>query len=395
MTIFLLIFVIAIVAAGFFFGLSEWRRVGDYESRLTGQSVLPKMSVIAYVHRDEENLNEYIDALLSQDYPDYEVILVCDASAEASAMLSEKFEDVKNLHITFIPPGSHNLSRRKLAQTLGIKRASGQIVVTTSTSVLPRSNQWLRSMAEPFADNGVDIVCGYVHPEIKDFAPATRLYRQMDSVLTAAQWMNAAIQGHTYRGDGYNLAFRRHLFFERKGYASSLTLVDGDDDIFVNELASSGEGRLVLSPDSMVDTRWKDEADRMYIEYKDRYNFTRKYLPKAPFIKASIMSWVIWLSLPAIIGIILEACSHFTTSAAVSNAPFPTADITLLALSAIGVLGFWTSIIIFYRRLAARLEATKLLWSILPFMLWRPIGNTLFFLNHYPSRKVHYTWVRN
>ncbi|MDE6811741.1 MAG: glycosyltransferase, partial [Muribaculaceae bacterium] len=183
-SIIIFISVLVIMACGIMSGMRPWRRVASYETRPTGQQALPKISIVAYVLRDEDDLTSYVDRLLSQDYPDFEVILVCDASAETTAVLSEKFENIENLKLTFIPPGSHNLSRRKLAQTLGIKRASGDVVLTTATSVIPASDKWLRSMAEPFADHDINIVCGYVHPEFSDFTGAAKWYRQMDGVLT-------------------------------------------------------------------------------------------------------------------------------------------------------------------------------------------------------------------
>ncbi len=392
MSIIILIVTAILVGAAIIYGLAPWRKVASYETRPTGLEALPKISVVAYTLRDEDNLEEYIDLLLGQDYPDFEVILVCDASAEASAMISEKYENVGNLHVTFIPPGSHNLSRRKLAQTIGIKRASGEVVVTTSTSVKPRSDKWLRSMAEPFADSEVNIACGYVHPTFADYKGPAKWYRQMDNVLTSAQWMTAAIEGHPYRGDGFNLAFRRHLFFEAKGYSSSLTLVDGDDDIFITAISNGSDGVLVLNPDSFADTRWESEANRMHVEYKDRYAFTRKYLPKSPFLRAASLAWAQWLSVAAFVCIIITILPEILMLADGISAGY--SEIITLGVALLLIIGFWLYEILTYRRLATRLEAVRLFWGVIPFMLWRPIGNFLFFLNHYPSRKSHYTWVR-
>ncbi len=391
----MLVLIFALIAAvGTVILLAPWRRTASYKSEATGQSALPKMSVVAFALRDEENLDAYIDTLLNQDYPDFEVILVCDASAEATAMLSDRFAGMENLHVTFIPPGSHNLSRHKLAQTIGIKAAKGEVVLTTASSVIPDSDRWLRTIAEPFADSEVDVVCGYVHPRLEDFKGISRWYRQMDGVMTSAQWMDAAIQGTPYRGDGYNLAFRRQLFFEHKGYASSLTLVDGDDDIFIHAITRKGRGRLVLNPESFVDTRWGDEASRMYVDFKDRYIFTRKYLPKRPFVQTALLEIFNWLCLGVTaFGAVTLAKIAGAMTAGGSSQMLPELIMVIAGLAI--VFGAWLFEILIYRRLAARLKAVRLFWGVVPFLLWRPIGNFLFFLNHYPTRKRHYTWVRN
>lgn len=393
-SIIIFIAVLVIMACGIMGGMRPWRTVASYESRTTGQQALPKISVIAYVLRDEDDLTSYVDTLLHQDYPNFEVILVCDASAETTAVLSEKFENIDNLKLTFIPPGSHNLSRRKLAQTLGIKRATGEVVLTTATNVLPASDKWLRSMAEPFADHDINIVCGYVHPDFKDFSGASKWYRQMDGVLTSAQWMAEAADGFPYRGDGFNLAFRRHLFFDAKGYAGSLSLMDGDDDVFVNQISTPGSGTLVINPESFVNTRWGKEANRLYVELKDRYCFTRKYLPKGPFLRSALLAWTNWLMLPALAAIIICAITIINGLEAGWNSP-EIPSLIILGAALLVMLEFWLFEILTYRKLATRLKAVRLFWAVVPFILWRPIGNFLFYMNHYPSRKHHYTWVRN
>ncbi|MDE6330949.1 MAG: glycosyltransferase [Muribaculaceae bacterium] len=431
-----------------FIGLAPWRNVARYESPQPdaptdvdsgddfdaapgrrpdttcdspADAGLPKVSVVAFVLRDEENLTPYVDMLLGQNYPDYEVILVCDASAEATAMLSEKFEDTPNLKLTFIPPGSHNLSRRKLAQTLGIKRAEGEVVVTTSTSVMPRSEEWLRALVGQMADPEVDVVCGYVHPEFDDYRGMWKWYRQFDATLTAAQWMDAAIKGNPYRGDGYNLAFRRRLFFEAKGYSSTLTLMDGDDDIFIHEICAPGHGRLALSPDSTVDTRWGEDANRIHNDLKDRYRFTRRWLPKLPFLRAGMLSAIQWLMLiqflAALTGIAMLIVHLLPgvfgeASAAITRmltATFPpvgneltaftdTISMRLLSLIICNLLipiCTWGAEILTYRALARRLGSIRLFIAVVPFMLLRPLRNFMFALRHYPTRKSHFTWVRS
>ncbi|MDE6836391.1 MAG: glycosyltransferase family 2 protein, partial [Muribaculaceae bacterium] len=94
----------------------------ELSSSMETEKKYPKVSVVVYSTVNEEVLTEFLRQITSQDYPDFEVIVVCDATQETSSMLSEKFAAIfPNVYITFIPPGSHNLSRRKLAISLGVK----------------------------------------------------------------------------------------------------------------------------------------------------------------------------------------------------------------------------------------------------------------------------------
>jgi len=47
-----------------------------------------------------------------------------------------------------------------------------------------------------------------------------------------------AIRGLPYMGVGRNLAYRRSVFFENKGFGSHNHIVSGDDDLFVNSIAN-------------------------------------------------------------------------------------------------------------------------------------------------------------
>ncbi|MDE6812183.1 MAG: hypothetical protein K2J15_07535 [Muribaculaceae bacterium] len=170
--------------------------------------------------------------------------------------------------------------------------------------------------------------------------------------------------------------------------------MDGDDDVFINEISSPGAGALVLNPESFVNTRWENEANRLYVELKDRYCFTRKYLPKAPFLRAALLAWTNWLMVFAVLTIAISAASIIAgLEDGWNSAGIP--SLFILGAALLIALEFWIFEILTYRKLADRLHAVRLFWAVVPFMLWRPIGNFLFYINHYPTRKRHYTWVRN
>ncbi len=398
-------------------GTLGWRRVTDAAHDAAGladaecrdaDADRPKVSVVSYVLRDEEALDEYIGTLLAQDYPDLEIVLVCDASAEAAAKIAEKYENTPRLHITFIPPGSHNLSRRKLAQTVGIKAASGEVVLLTSSSVFPVSTQWVDLMTAPFAtDSTTAVALGYVHTSIDDLSGGGKWYRQFDHLLDSALWMDAAMTGNPFRGDGYNMAFRRQLFFDNKGYASTIPLMDGDDDIFIRELSRFGPVALRLAPDAILDSRYGEQSDRCYAELKDRRIFTRRYLPKAPFRRQGFFSccqWVLLISVMAILTLcILPLCGH-QYAGLLTGLPWWIIRLTpepmvidrypVIALTVAALAATWGVEIRTYRRLARALGAVRLFWAVIPFLLWRPIGDFIFRISHFATRKSHFTWQR-
>lgn len=340
---------------------------------------LPRAMVVVYGFTTGEELDRYLDALDNQDYPDYETVLVYDACAEAAACLAEKYADrYSNLYITFVPQGSHNISRRKLALTIGIKAREADVVVTTTSNCSIPSRSWLSSMMAPFAEEGKDVVLGYSRIDFSSFSGMKRLYRQYDFAMTAVQWLGSALNGHPYRGDGANLAFRRRFFVENRGYSATNKLETGDDDIFVNEIATGDNTAVVVTPDTILTTEWGDSTKRMWIDIKERYAFTAKWLPKAPFRMAGLTSALRWTALAALAG----ASAYGLPS-------------LIPAIAATVLLCLWFT----FETLAFRKAATALRQErpglLTPlFALWRPIGNLIFKIVHWRDRYKNFTYIR-
>ena len=122
------------------------------------------------------------------------------------------------LRRTFTPYDTRNISRKKLALTLGIKAAHNPIVLfLTSESRLP-GPCWLSSMTAPFQRQEIDLVLGYAGPGASD-TESHRLSRGMrhDILVGDMEWLSDAIDGKPWRGDGDNIGIRRSMFFQQHG----------------------------------------------------------------------------------------------------------------------------------------------------------------------------------
>lgn len=345
-----------------------------------GARQLPSVSVIVYTFTEQEELDSYLDTLLSQDYPDYEVIIVNEGSAETTATLSDQLAKRfgKRVYVTFIPHDAHNLSRRKLAYTVGIKAAKGDVVLTTASNCRIPSSRWLSDMMRPFREDSLcEIVLGFTHIDFRNLHGAGKWYRQMDYTLTSCQWIGSARLSHPYRGDCFNLAYLRSRFFEQKGYSRTIQLVNGDDDIFLRPFMTGDNTEVVISHDSILTSEWGDSANRILSETKARYQFTSEFLPRLPFVRAGIGSFMQWITLIA------------ATGAALLGLP----SLTPAIVAGVFIIVLWISQILIYRRAARRLEAVCLWWSLPVFLLWHPIGNLIFRLRHRSQRRKNYTFA--
>ena len=123
----------------------------DREGKLDFQQEQLPVSVIICTKDELDNLKKFLPEVLSQNYPDYEVIVVNDGEDEMTEILLRDFKKIyPHLRSTFVPDGAKNLSTKKLALTLGIKAAKNDWLLFTDADCLPESKNWIASMARNF-----------------------------------------------------------------------------------------------------------------------------------------------------------------------------------------------------------------------------------------------------
>lgn len=225
----------------------------------------PPLSVIIVAKDAVSELRQNLPAILEQDYPDYEVIVVYDRSAkdECENVLQLLQNKYPHLYYTFIPDSARYISHKKLGITMGIKASRYEWLVFTEPNCAPAGNQWLAKLATNFTEE-TDIVLGY-----SNYKRSKGWFNRkitFDTLLHSMRYLGMAAMGHPYMGCGRNLAYRKSLYYNQKGFTSHLTLQRGEDDLFVNQAAHSKNTRIEVSADSIMrinppvhQKSWKEE----------------------------------------------------------------------------------------------------------------------------------------
>ena len=93
-----------------------------------------------------------------------------------------------------------------------------------------------------------------------------------------------ALSSLPYMGVGRNLAYKKSVFFNNKGFASHIFLPSGDDDLFIQEVATKQNIAIEIDEDShtISETKqsWKEWIfqRRRHITTSEKYKFIFKFL---------------------------------------------------------------------------------------------------------------------
>lgn len=339
----------------------------------------PSASVIVYASNQPLALERNLPKILSQEYPaTFEVIVVNDGADTDTNLIVDRLKETHpNLYLTFTPDGARNLSRKKLGITLGIKAAKGDVVVITDATSCFKSDKWLASLLIPMAHNSdIDIVLGYGHPAFPADRSVGRLTRIFDITADNVAWLAAAIKGHPYRACGYNLAYKRSLFFANKGFSSSLNLRDGDDDILISEIARRSSSAVELSPDALAIADTFD-FKRETREWRASHYFTGRRLAKCSRRLMAAGELGLWLCIACSVGAALLAGS---------------ANMAGWAIAAVLIIASMLAACLSWRSTLKALYAPALAWSLPTLVLFRPWRNIAASLRS--KKAAHYTWIK-
>jgi cellulose synthase/poly-beta-1,6-N-acetylglucosamine synthase-like glycosyltransferase len=250
-----------------------YSRILFYKNHKGKNDTQEPVSVIICARNEEDNLEKNLPTILTQDYPDYEVIVVNDCSEDETEFVLERFQKkYKHLKTTTIKQDEKFYHSKKLALTIGIKAAKNEFLILTDADCIATSNKWLEKMQSKFTDKK-EIILGY--GGYKREKKLINNFIRFDTLFIALQYLTFALSKRAYMGVGRNLAYKKSLFFKHKGFAQHNHIESGDDDLFVSQAATKHNVAIEISKESIT----RSEAEQSFISWfkqKKRHTSTSK-----------------------------------------------------------------------------------------------------------------------
>ena len=235
----------------------------------------PGISIIITAKNESENLKINLPHILSQDYPNFQVVVVNNGSTdETDNVLNVLMQTYNNLYHTYIPEKSEVINSKKLALTLGIKAAKYDILLFTEADSKPLSKKWIYEYAKEFA-KGKEVVLGFCQLDLKKSFSKKLIH--FDNLFFGIKYLGMVLANKPYMGMGRNMAYKKELFFKNKGFSSILNIEYGEDNLFINKVVTTVNTSVVLSPESMVVSNVVDRLST-WRTIKSKHLITKKYL---------------------------------------------------------------------------------------------------------------------
>jgi glycosyltransferase involved in cell wall biosynthesis len=215
--------------------LSLFLRFVLFKKKRDALSISQPVSVIVVANDKALFLEKSLPLLLSQQYPDYEVVVVnynsFDDTAVLLSILEKQYPHLKTITIN---TAVTTIRGRKFPLSIGIKESKHDTLLFTHPECLPASPYWLANMCNHFIYKK-EIVLGY-NTYVKQPTFFNGLLH-FDQLQNALYRFSFALAKMPIMADGANLAYTKKLFAEQKGYAIHNHITAGDDDILVNKAA--------------------------------------------------------------------------------------------------------------------------------------------------------------
>ena len=240
------------------------------EKRPVAVEDLPPVSVVLAARDESHLLIKSLPVLLSQDYPNYEVVLVNDNSIDETSDLVKEFKNTyPNLHYVDLTSSISNIRGKKFPIAIGIKAAKNEVVVLTDASGIPSSPYWLQHIAGRFTRKTRVVFGGVSVVRKPGFINALMRF---DAVRNLILSFSYTLSGMPVMANGRNLAYTRSLFLQNKEqFMAQPRMPYGDDDIFMNKVASSLPCDVEPDPDALISqtgltpSRWMQQKKAAFV----------------------------------------------------------------------------------------------------------------------------------
>lgn len=266
-----------------------WRRLALF--RPQSRQYKTTVSVLIAARNEEGKLEKTILDILAQNYPAnlLQLIVVDDHSTDRTSEIILSFAPDGVKLIKLNEARALN-SYKKKAITEAIKLSDSELIVTTDGDCR-MGTEWLKTIVDFYESGDYKMVSSPVA-----FFEEKNSFEEMQSLeFLFLIGLGAAGIGNNMPStcNGANLAYRRDVFHELKGFQGIDDLASGDDELFLHKVASAYPGRIGFckSADALVYTHAKSSL-KEFIQQRKRWASKSTHYKNRGIVLLGISVWL-------------------------------------------------------------------------------------------------------
>ena len=264
------IFFVFVVIETIFFKISFNKSIS--KNIKNNNTHLPPVSIVLYVHDNYSAIKQYIPLLLSQEYPDFEVVIV-NNSSEVTRAEHINIWARQNDKITVVQINETNniFNSSVYALSIGIKAAKHDIIIVTSINCRPKTIYWLRSMVAGMQKGYGNVLGISNYTKEKTFLSRLKEYEKGIYNVNLCSFMEMT---GNYVPDTDNFMFRKHDIIDQRDIQRYFKIHNGETGIFnniINKYDScviSGSYANMTNETIMSFKQWLQEVSMRYSKFR-------------------------------------------------------------------------------------------------------------------------------
>jgi glycosyltransferase involved in cell wall biosynthesis len=211
-----------------------------------------KVSVVATVLNEEENISSLLDSLLNQTQKPDEIVIVDGGSTDKTQEIIKDYSHKHSLIHLFVEPGSISHGRNS-----AVNHAKNQIIAQIDAGCIAHET-WLEKIIKPFENPDVGLVAGFYH--MKGEGPFAEAIAPFHGVPPHRY------DPRSFMPSGRSMAFKKEVWQKVGGYSENLERA-GEDTLFNYKILKENI-KIVRVKDAIVDWElpkdFRESLDKLY-----------------------------------------------------------------------------------------------------------------------------------
>jgi cellulose synthase/poly-beta-1,6-N-acetylglucosamine synthase-like glycosyltransferase len=279
-----------------------WGKLSDFN--IVNKQCKTTVSVLIAARNEEEKIKNTIQDILAQDYPAdlLQLIVVDDHSTDRTSEIVRSFAD-RGVKLILLNEKAPLNSYKKKAISEAIKVSDSELIISTDADCR-MGIEWVKTIVSFYESGDYKLISSPVA-----YFEEKNIFEELQSLeFSFLIGLGAAGIGNGMPANcnGANLAYRRDVFIELKGFQGIDNLASGDDELFMQKVAAAypdGVG-FCKSRDAIVHTHAKANLSEFIQQRKRWASKSTSYKNKAA-VYLGVMIWLFNL------GIILNILAGF------------------------------------------------------------------------------------